>query len=269
MRPYSFSKLDMYLKCPRYYKFTYVEKIPAQKDSYSPSLEIHKFIGEYAQTGNRKLNLAVIEESDQEFVQNSFDSAVSVLNGLGKIVGVDVRFALDDSSQLTDFYDNDSLIRGVIDLITEQDDGLHVWDWKVGKQKNHNILQLRIYMLAVSRIFVDKKVVSAGLIYLPSTRCDIIQNDQSFEQVWNELKALIDKIENDKTFEPRIGEHCDYCPYQALCPIWSKVKKNGSRPMTFHNFMATYEKMPRELQKQIENIILDYIQDSKSAEPTI
>lgn len=219
MRPHSFSKLETYRKCPAWYKFSYLDGKESSKDSYSFGLKIHEFIcGHIVSKGRRKPNYSELRETDRERGSEAFNSAVEILSTLGTIFSVEERFALNEYREPVDFYDNSSLIRGKIDLITVRDGGLFIWDWKTGKSSVLKPMQLKIYMIAVSQMYPGKKVIGAGYVYLPSGRVEILRNDGSLDEAWDELIDLITTIENDRFFEPKPSRHCRYCPHQVRCP---------------------------------------------------
>lgn len=103
MRPYSFSKLETYLKCPAWFKFSYVDvRQDYPKYSYSLGLKIHNFIRNYIKD-YRKPDYSKLRETDQQKGKKAFESAVEVLGTLGEIFAVEEKFALNENKDPVEF----------------------------------------------------------------------------------------------------------------------------------------------------------------------
>ncbi len=268
MRPYSFTKISTYIRCPRWYKFSYVDGKPEfRADTFSLGSEVHRAIAHFLQTGEIKIDDSQLLPSQADLARTMVKKAVGMLDVLGQVVAVEHRFALDDFANPVGFDDPSALVRGIIDLVTVDSGGYYIWDWKTGKSRKADALQLRLYMLAGSVLFGDE-IIGAGFVYLPSAKTEIIYNDYTLDSAWRTLMDLINKIEGDTAFSPNPGTHCYYCPHATYCPMWEYLQETG---VILTNDAEAVELAKRldylkGLSQQLESLLADYLADKGTVE---
>lgn len=268
MRPYSFTKLSTYTKCPRWYKFSYIDGRPEfRADTFSLGSEVHRAIAHFLQTGEIKIDDSQLLPSQADLARTMVRKAVGILDELGQAVAVEYQFALDDFANPVGFNDPSALVRGIIDLVTISDGGYYIWDWKTGKSQKADALQLKIYILAGSVLFGDD-IIGAGFVYLPSATTEIIYNDYRLDSVWKNLMELIGKIERDTEFVPSPGTHCYYCPHVTYCPMWEYIQQTGVILASDAEAVELAKRLDylKGLTKQLESLLAEYLSEKGTVE---
>jgi len=223
--PYSVSRILEYDRCPRRFYFKYVEQLPEIIENTGFfGAKVHEAIAA-AMRGRSDWEeiLADLPYDELEEAKIKVLTAIKRSKELGKVVGVETKFALTEDMNFTDFDSEDAWFRGVIDLITQKNGYLAIWDWKTGHSKPSRF-QITIYAWAVMNL-LKRPVTKAGYILLTSN--DVLEfdlTDEDFHLVETKLRKLINRIENDDEFSPTPGMHCAYCSYVAQCPLLEVVE---------------------------------------------
>ena len=222
--PYSMSRLTEYERCPQKFWFKYVQKLPEIQDNAGfRGQVIHKAIATALSGGDWEDILSELELDDIDNARYMVDSAVRYSKQLGRIVGIETKFAIDEGGNLVEWFNSDGFVRGIIDLITEDSQGnWMIWDWKTGHTKPTKF-QIFLYAWAVQKA-LKRTISKVGYILLGSS--DILEFDVSEEELKiteRKLNKLIKTLENDDKFEPTPGTHCAYCSYVSICPLASEV----------------------------------------------
>ena len=112
----------------------------------------------------------------------------------------------------------DTIIRGGIDQIRIDGDGVHVVDLKTGNRESATI-QLGTYKVAVEKIF-GWKVAKASFFYAKDSKLvglDKADLDRYTESYVTELYAALDRGITNKVFIPNPGGQCLLCPVKKFC----------------------------------------------------
>jgi CRISPR/Cas system-associated exonuclease Cas4 (RecB family) len=223
--PYSMSRLNEYERCPQRFYFKYVEKLPEiQENAGFLGAMIHQAIAKALRGEEWESTLMELKFDDIEEAKIKVLEALKISKGLGAIVGVETKFALTEDGVITKFDGNDAWFRGIIDLLTMNEHGdYEVWDWKTGHSKP-TAFQVFTYAWAVEKA-LHKKVSKVGYVLLTSG--EVLEFEVTDEKIrWAEqkIKSLIQRLENDDKFTPKVGSHCAYCSYISMCPLAQQVK---------------------------------------------
>ena len=111
-------------------------------------------------------------------------------------------------------------ITGRIDRVDETDDGLVIIDYKTGNPKSQDFadksLQLSIYALAMSK----NKPVRALIFQNMANNTAIVsqRSPESVPKTEARIAAAAEGIAAHQ-FEPREGNHCNWCGYRSICPV--------------------------------------------------
>lgn len=131
---------------------------------------------------------------------------------------VDVRFSLDGKGG--------HQLYGKIDRLAQEGEGrFAIHDYKTSKRLPmqgdlDEDRQLALYQIGVQERFPDAKRVRLVWHYVVHDRAmHSERTPEALEALRAETVGLIDRIEAETRFEPHETPLCDWCPYQALCPI--------------------------------------------------
>ena len=126
-------------------------------------------------------------------------------------------------------------IRGILDRLDEDDDGLVVVDYKTGKAPPERFalpafFALKIYALLV-RAHLGRTPTRLRLVYLgDATVYEIPVADAQLDAMERQLDALWTAIERAlerDEFPPRPGPLCAWCPFQERCPAFGGIDAPG------------------------------------------
>ena len=251
---YSHSRLSAFEKCPRKFRFRYLDRIipPIEK-----SIETH--LGKSVHTALEWLYLEVKEKripSIDDVViyysktwEKNWDPAIK--NVKKQLTTKDffnrgVQFLLDYYMRNKPFDDNTLDIEKRIFIILDQTgkykiqgfiDRL-VYNLKTKEYEIHdyktssnlpqpedvdNDRQLGLYSLAIKELFGKDKEVSLIWHYLAFNRK--IYSKRTNEQLdilKKETIELIKKIEATTEFPTKKSYLCHWCEYKPICPVWNK-----------------------------------------------
>jgi len=245
--PYSPTVLGDFLRCPRYWRFKYLERrvIPS-----SPILNFGIAFHEFAARVSRRVLAGETQQSDlrgeiEECAQKSFQEAVrrGLLNpeeratfltrcrntlpffarlagNLWKAVKVEFYCAVDRNYATTAW--RKAYLRGRIDLALFSGDRALIVDWKMGgspfRLSEPDKLQLHIYGLLVFKNFRKVSNISTVLFYAKDKRLFRISISRLDEEaIQRRVEGLIVKIESEESFRPRPGRHCGWCAFKSDC----------------------------------------------------
>jgi RecB family exonuclease len=236
----------MYLRCPRQYRYRYVDQIPTL---FTGALAF----GQAIHGALHKAQMWGIEQGEppsEEVAYNEFlrlwekamaeqepsfkdDGEIGEYLRLAKLmicgyaeahrerptpILVEYPFELT----LETAHDATVVLQGIIDRVEEDCEGMVIVDYKTGKRKPsprqlRSNLQLAIYALAATQIF-EEAVTSAVYYHL---------RDQTLLRAnfaGDDLRALEEETLPGVaagialgSFEPRVGYWCRFCDYRTLC----------------------------------------------------
>ena len=133
------------------------------------------------------------------------------------VTGVELRLEVDFEGWI---------LRGIMDLVTGQDDGLKVLDWKSGRTPSERfqtkaMLGIDFYSVMATRHFgaIPQEV---SLLYL-SDRTTISRepSERTVRATENKIRAVRNAIETScekDSFKPSVSALCKWCPCEAYCP---------------------------------------------------
>ena len=121
-------------------------------------------------------------------------------------------------------------IRGILDRMEEEPDGLVITDYKTGKAPPERYALPAFFALKIYALLIRKRIgrtpVRLKLMYLNGpTVYEIPVNDAQLNATQRKLEALWDAINRAITrddFPPRPGRLCDWCQYRDICPAFAE-----------------------------------------------
>lgn len=116
-------------------------------------------------------------------------------------------------------------VSGVIDRLDRiPGGGYEIVDYKTNRRlppqsRIDQDLQLSIYHLAAREVWGISPERLTLYYLLPGQRMTTVRTDADVEQLRRRIGVVAERIEAGK-FEPRQNPLCDWCEYQAMCPLF-------------------------------------------------
>ncbi len=242
----------MYETCPQQYKFTYIDGLADQYKQPKPYLtmgaHVHNALKDfYEQVEPTERSWEILEsilrkrwtENRKGFVDREDEKqwGTKALQMLKQYVYK--NDVIKNPVMLEDYYDmdlsEDIRVIGRIDRVDEDEEGLHVIDYKTGHFNVDDVsnLQLIIYAMIVH---ANRKlnVYKASYLYLATNQWYSIDiSDDMYDEAAQELVERVEQIKNDREFIPQVNKYCKGCDFIEICP-----KKEEAKQM---QHMSTYE----------------------------
>lgn len=238
----SYSQLDTYEMCPLRYKYQYVLKIPsASNAAASFGTSIHSALQTFY-TRYRENSALTLDDLLQMFK----DAWVPV--GYASAAH-EKRMQAEGREMLTNFYTTQHnehirpidlekffkvkvkdqiFVTGKIDRVDDMGEGkIRIIDYKTGKKPDEKqlakSLQLSIYtMAAMEPSLYNKPIGHIELTFYYLQNNETITVSKSLEDISSTKEELVEQVQKIQQahYEPRVGPHCDFCPFRLICSAW-------------------------------------------------
>jgi hypothetical protein len=267
---YSFSRLDLYERCPWAYKTVYLDRIPrAKNEARETGQLLHGLVADYL---NRLI--ATGQPTDWDWARGAtpkealadavemwsrFYETFALPQGL-ESPGVENRLAFDGNWQPCEFFSDEAYFRMVIDFHFRQDSLGVIVDWKTNREVPQTVakdLQLRTYGWGLRQaLYPEVQEVLLRLHFLRyGKEREVMLESQDLAEVPDELKTRIHAIEADKNYDPTPGSFCGLCGVTAHCPVMSKAlapievlaPATREQAVKVASLLLTLQKMEKEL----------------------
>lgn len=164
--PLSWSRIQLFLKCPRAWWSRYIEGIKEEETSAMLlGTAVHEAIKNHIMTGS--IGTALENISDPDMYNEAMDMIreASFLSLQEDVVACEMKFASSTKGNPTDFDNKDAFIRGIVDLVSKTGDEYEIADWKTGWSKP-DPRQLFVYARALKKLGLN---VTRGKFFLLRT----------------------------------------------------------------------------------------------------
>lgn len=239
MTQFSFSRAELFNKCPYAYKLRYVDKLRALPNTDDASNAL--FLGVGIHTGIEQGLTQGINAYYNSFPcinDNHINESLKFENLIPKVR------ALIDYDKATFEYklECDEFI-GFIDLLVDRGNNEYeIWDFKYSNNTDHYTAsaQLHVYKYFFEQLNPDKKVVKLGFIFIPKTQIrqkkteELCEFRKRLEETLEPMQPKIQEIEYDpkkvkyflntvknaekaKDFPMEESVLCRWCEYQKYC----------------------------------------------------
>jgi hypothetical protein len=206
---WSYSSLDLYKQCPHKYYRLRVKKdvVDPESDQKNYGTEFHTAAEEFIRDGKP--------------LPKQFEFTRELLELLRKRNGQHLcenKLGLTRSLEPCGFFDKQVWWRGIVDLITLQDDRAFVVDYKTGRTSKYaDTKQLEIMSLAVFKHYPQIKKIKAGLLFVIANdlvKADYDVNDSGmYWQNWIVDTNRLEKAIELDVWNPRPNFTCKgWCP---------------------------------------------------------
>jgi len=260
--PYSHSKMETWVSCPKKFEFNYIIKPDIPKPP-SPILEkgtLFHAILEHDMK-NELENLEVEDEFKalkKDDMVEIVDQALNFTNSeiyqkIKKLSGIRIAeqemflgAALEPVKTL-----EESLIRGFIDLliVDEENKICYIYDWKTGGKSKEQLKkwpkpndQLQLYSIWAMQMF-DIEKVKTGFVYVEHNHiAEYNFSIKDLEPLKKKFKEKINNIENDTKFKMNNSILCAWCDFREEC-LGLPLDKNPREITKEDIFMAAKLKL--------------------------
>ena len=235
---YSFSRLDLFGRCPFAFRKIYVEKIPrAASDALIIGSTVHEVVASYLEhlihhslvtdwAWAEKQGFIDVPADVQEIWSRFYNNFI-LPPGM-EAPGVEKKLAFTRAWEPTEFVAPDAHFRMVVDLTYRQGGLAVITDWKSGRVVPETVekdLQLRIYGWGVRQaLYPEAQEILLRLHFLRyGAEREILLLPEDLGTVPQELEAKIAVIEAEKHFDPTPGSFCGWCGITAHCPVMAQA----------------------------------------------
>ncbi len=255
--PWSYSKASVASQCPFKFKLQYIKK---QKTYPSPDALVGQVVHtalEYALTGRPVSTcFALAIDEDERLTSNEIERIKGFIPSAQKFIRrfkayrkqyptyepqLEKRFGVGFDGKLTKFFDNSSLLRGVIDvymLFKKSPDGF-ILDHKTGKEHElkHFTDQFNIYTLLLKAKEPNLNRVRVGLNFLKTDAIVLgkLQDVRDIQSIMDKVITFLNAstLETHKTQLIKQGPLCNWCDYQQeYCPAFARGDTDGQEVKT-------------------------------------
>jgi putative RecB family exonuclease len=262
MTVYSHSRLSCYEQCPAKFKFQYIDKVETTvEESVEAFLgsRVHETLEKlYRDCQHQKLNpldelLAFLRSewetnwSDAIVIVNTEYTALNYLKmaekyitdyykryypfAQGRTVALEERILINlDSS-------GEFKLQGYIDRLSERGDGFYeIHDYKTNSRLPladyiRSDRQLALYMIGVKNVYPDVKDVKLIWHFLKFDKeIDSTRTDAELDILKTDTISLIQRIEQDETFQTHPSALCDWCEFKFCCRQWKHYYSVAEQP---------------------------------------
>jgi CRISPR/Cas system-associated exonuclease Cas4 (RecB family) len=239
--PWSASKVQTALRCPRLFHYRYVEKIdePETLPEARVGKAVHAALEHVLQ--GKSLEEAVAEarkqlEDDRETAR--FDSLGAGIQAFIGRMGqfrrrrrvqrelVEYTLAVREDVTATQFYSADAFYRGIVDAaFIFDDDSLAVVDHKTGERRPQHTIgeQLQGYAVLAAAAFRNVRRIWLGVHWVADHVVEWAAPVTVSEIQSRFVPAVLHNIEAaalaaDGGPRPNPGAWCEWCTYRSICP---------------------------------------------------
>jgi putative RecB family exonuclease len=251
---FSHSRLSVYERCPRQYRFQYVDNVPVP-EVRSVEMFMGSQVHEALEDLYRSVRRGTVPPLDAvldgyrarwtlrwtEDIVIRREGAVADeyrLQGEGHLATYFGRYHPFDGERTVSVErwvmfplsaERKIWLQGYIDRISVTRSGLwQIHDYKTGRwvptqEELDTDRQLALYQIGVQRDF-PREAHRVELVwhYLAhDVELRSRREPEALERLGAETLSLIDTIQADTAFETVTGPHCDRCSYRTICPAWT------------------------------------------------
>lgn len=227
------SKVNTYLKCPKEFKFQYIDEIPCKPNKYmSLGSDVHLIAEKFTERfgddlGDIDIQNELIRVANDLEIGYGLEDHVDNLGLFFKEVFVDNDYKLYSNEEY--LIDKKNRFSGICDIILEDEDGkLVVIDYKTSNSNSFSKYRLELcyYKLLVENV-CHKQVSSVGVFFTKNGRLRLLdvsaeENKRKYlshseiDEAIDTMHDVRDKI-NRKEFPRKKQFLCKYCTYKEVC----------------------------------------------------
>jgi len=246
---YSFSSLDKYKKCPRAFKYIYIDKEPVlENEGSKKGSEIHNYLEQIMTDANKNKSLSMPIEFAKDY-PNILDNFLYLeTKRYSRFKDKDLYY---DNELEQKVFDYDLNIVGKIDRVYylfDKENGKVLLDYKTGKVKDikDNYPQLAQYTYMYNKKYPNDPIKYWEIDYVAEKDKYFLEkiDNKLIEARIKEIKEEIETIEKDNTYNCKLSPLCLWCPVLHICPM---------KQQALNKFKSTIEKHNLDMDKIIKD----------------
>ena len=226
--PYSFSKIDLWKRCPFKFKLKYIKNV---KIPFAPNLALLK--GSFLHHCIENNSEGKKYQTTEIFTEKEKTKTVQILNKFTKSelyqlylsakgeheIGFGIS-KVNDIFKAVSFNNPNALFKGKIDYIFQKNNVLYIVDWKSGKyieKEEQNFSQLLLYTIWGFLKYKNINTINCSFVYVEHLKENSVQYQRYNLDIYIENYIQdINKIESDKLFNKIESKQCEYCEYRKF-----------------------------------------------------
>ncbi len=199
----SYSQISLYERCPRQFNLRYNEQLPTPKSQQaSRGTEIHESVEQYL--------LGEITTPHPEI--STYHPWLKELKDEG--ARPEQAFCFNLEWEPVDWKCETAYVRGYIDAVLEDDDGLCIYEFKTGGIYEDHAHQRHLYGLAAMVLYPQYPQVEVISVYFDKHETVSVEYQRSMLNTYKYMwMQRIDKLNVDPHFAARPGPYCNWCPF--------------------------------------------------------
>lgn len=207
----SYSRIACYKQCPQKFDYEHISKKVVWKETPATKLgrEIHTELEEYAKDG-KGLNLAI---GSKPYIDK-------ILSFKGKKF-YEHHLALNSDFEETGFFDDDVLMRFILDVAIVNEDTAQVIDYKTGKRNTSANMEMDFFAFALFCVHPEIKKIKTSLLWLKTNEIDSkVYTRDDIPRVRAEIekyKGLINDDIKTGSFKAKPSPLCGWCGAVEFC----------------------------------------------------
>lgn len=255
MPTYSYTRLETFENCPLKYKYRYVDRVEAPieetieafvglrvhdaleklyQDLHLEKLDtLEELLGFYRAEWQKQWSAGVKITRPDLTQQNYFDyGARCIRSYYDRYKPFDQSQTLATELQLRFTVDQEGRyqLQGFVDRAARRADGTYeIHDYKTGRtlpaqEAIDSDRQLGLYEIGLRERWPDAEGVELFWHYVGhDTTLRSTRLPEQLQELRGSTIEKVQRIEAEKKFEPHKGDHCDWCEYQPICPLWKHI----------------------------------------------
>ena len=200
---FSNSSIKLYEQCPYKYK---LQRIDGFQEPTGPAAERGKMI--HAELETALLALPVYSE-----VTEYWEPLINELKAMGAQPEVELGFTHD--WEPCAFTAGEVWLRGVLDVLSLNNNIAYVADWKTGKERDYED-QVKLYAVMVMAAYPEIEEVKLEILYVDLKKKVSYGTIKriDFEGLRDWITSRILKIEADDIYAPKPSFNCKWCHFR-------------------------------------------------------
>lgn len=220
--PYSFSKLNTFVNCPKRFEYKYVKKEKegrCDRSALERGSAIHEMF-EHHEKNKEPKQSKYTKDFKKALVSKSVQNIKKHLE-TPKNTCREVSFGLTPEFTPCDYNSKDALFRGKIDLVYVHEGMLELIDYKTGKpksQKYQSYDQLLLYSIYFFQRYNTLQKLKVSYVYVDHDVVNSFVVDKTIIHKWkHHFLEIVNDIETAKEFLPNHSRLCHWCPFEEKC----------------------------------------------------
>jgi RecB family exonuclease len=210
---WSYSRLSGYEQCPLKMKFKVIDKLP---DPAGPAAERGVYWHKVAENFVRGVISELPDAAPGDPPMHSYKPLFAAIGENKPLLEHQVGFTREWTE--TGFFAKDTWGRAVYDVIwyDEPTRTVKIIDWKTGKPNVDHMSQLELYSATGLLLFPEAEQAHSQDQYLdvgPHSTLDHKLKRDRLPVILESWKKRVERMEADKQFAPRPGNHCKWCTF--------------------------------------------------------